>query len=285
MSILEHQTPSEDWQRVLEGRKVLQVGDVGAGVSALQERLIRAGYPLDITGVFGPETQRAVLAFQTQFGIPSTGRMGGRTSRILENHDNTRWEHVLADEAVLAIGSESLGVRTLQEFLCRKGLMRDVTGVFGPTTRERVLEFQRASGLDPTGEVDRVTARALQGDPPEPVPVHQERDPDLTDREEVADGEAIVVANPELSREVVPSPPVDGTFPTERSLTRMIRAARAEGIELTRMKETPAGSRPDDPTHRSVILDDGQKQRWLRRNARLFGFVSTNDPWIWKCGL
>ena len=119
----------------------------------------------------------------------------------------------------------------------------------------------------------------------EPVAAHPDGDPDNRTPEEAANAEAIDPANPGLSREVVTSPPVDGTFPTERSLTRMIRAARAEGIELTRMEETPAGSRPDDPTHRSVVLDDGQMQRWLRRNARLFGFVPTNDPWIWKCGL
>ncbi len=87
------------------------------------------------------------------------------------------------------------------------------------------------------------------------------------------------------SMDASPVAPVDGTFPTERSLTRMMRAARAEGIELVRLEQTPAGSFAEDPTHRSVILDDGQKQRWLRRNARLFGFVSTSDPWIWKCGL
>ena len=281
---MEHQTSSEDWQRVLEGRKVLQVGDVGGAVSALQERLIRAGYALDITGVFGPETQRAVIDFQTQFGIPATGRMGGRTSRFLDKHDNTRWEHVLEEKAVLAIGSESLGVRTLQETLFRRGMILDVTGVFGPTTRVLVQEFQRACGLDPTGEVDRRTARALQGDPPEPL------EPSL-DEDRVEEGAA--PASLEASPGDVDPPwleppeeaPEDGSFPTERSLTRMVRAARAEGIELVRLDRAPSGAVADDPTHRSVILEDGQKQRWLRRNARLFGFVPTSDPWIWKCGL
>jgi peptidoglycan hydrolase-like protein with peptidoglycan-binding domain len=276
--------PSKDWQRVLEGRKVLQVGDVGAAVSALQERLIRAGYPLDITGVFGPETHRAVIDFQGQFGIPATGRMGGRTSQFLDKHDNTRWEHVLSEEAVLAMGSESLGVRTLQDLLCRRGLMLDVTGVFGPTTRACVQEFQHASGIEATGEVDRRTALALQGDPPDPIePQEDGEEAAFRSPDSLEDGSQEV----ELPlSEVEPVPSLaDGTFPTERSLTRMVRAARAEGIVLTRLEHTPEGAYADDPTHRSVILSDGQKQRWLRRNARLFGFVSTPDPWIWKCSL
>lgn len=57
---------------------------------------------------------------------------------------------------ILKLGSTGLNVTRLQE-----ALKIDSDGRFGPNTQNRVREFQRSRGLNPTGEVDSTTWSAL----------------------------------------------------------------------------------------------------------------------------
>lgn len=60
---------------VIRLTRELELDHSGEDVSALQTRLIRLGHLDDsVTGHFGPSTQQAVAAFQTQEAIPATGR-------------------------------------------------------------------------------------------------------------------------------------------------------------------------------------------------------------------
>lgn len=65
---------------------LLQVGDVGPAVTALQQRLAMAGYYQGtVDGTFGPQTEAAVLAFQQARGLTVDGIAGPATLAALTN--------------------------------------------------------------------------------------------------------------------------------------------------------------------------------------------------------
>lgn len=52
-------------------------------VTAIQERLSNLGFAVDTDGIFGPQTERAVKAFQRHAGIQKDGQVGPQTIRKL----------------------------------------------------------------------------------------------------------------------------------------------------------------------------------------------------------
>ena len=68
------------------GSRTLRKGSRGADVRALQELLMKLGYPLPrwgADGVFGEETAEALAAFQKQAGLRADGVCGPETRRAL----------------------------------------------------------------------------------------------------------------------------------------------------------------------------------------------------------
>jgi hypothetical protein len=61
----------------------LNVGDQGADVIALQERLAAEGLPVTVDGVYGQETADAVMAFQQQEQLTVDGVVGSETGEAL----------------------------------------------------------------------------------------------------------------------------------------------------------------------------------------------------------
>jgi hypothetical protein len=66
-----------------EGEPLLSFGSRGAAVLQLQRQLIRDGFAISADGVFGPETDAAVSAFQHRHGLPPDGIVGPRTRAAL----------------------------------------------------------------------------------------------------------------------------------------------------------------------------------------------------------
>jgi hypothetical protein len=62
---------------------LLKVKSKGDMVVWAQERLLTAGAELPVTGLFGPETEAAVRAFQEAHSLPSTGVIGTETWQAL----------------------------------------------------------------------------------------------------------------------------------------------------------------------------------------------------------
>lgn len=58
-------------------------------------------------------------------------------------------------------GDNSSYVKDLQQMLISKGAMIKADGAFGPMTEQAVTEFQRKSGLSPTGMIDTDTLNRL----------------------------------------------------------------------------------------------------------------------------
>jgi Putative peptidoglycan binding domain len=61
----------------------LNVGDEGADVIALQERLAAQGLPVTADGVYGQDTADAVMAFQEQEQLTVDGVVGSETAEAL----------------------------------------------------------------------------------------------------------------------------------------------------------------------------------------------------------
>ncbi|PHP67252.1 peptidoglycan-binding protein [Zhengella mangrovi] len=82
---------------------VLARGSRGNAVATLQRHLSALGYPLPIDGTFGPQTERAVRAFQSDHGLAVDGIAGPRTLEGLRlaTPGNRLWRRLLARVSVL----------------------------------------------------------------------------------------------------------------------------------------------------------------------------------------
>jgi hypothetical protein len=68
---------------------LLKQGTSGNEVKALQQALVAAGQsPGTVDGVFGAQTQQALIAFQQSAGIPADGVYGPATKAALEKQQN-----------------------------------------------------------------------------------------------------------------------------------------------------------------------------------------------------
>lgn len=110
---------------------ILKKGLAGTPVKILQEKL---GVPAD--GQFGPKTEEALKAYQTQHGLSADGIAGPDTFAALG----------LNELVLLKAGSSGETVKKLQTAL---GIAAD--GKFGPGTQKAVKEYQAKNGLEPDG--------------------------------------------------------------------------------------------------------------------------------------
>jgi predicted amidohydrolase YtcJ/peptidoglycan hydrolase-like protein with peptidoglycan-binding domain len=123
---------------------VLGVGSEGPEVIALQFLLRHHGQDIPADGLFGPATEQAVKAFQSQRGLGVDGLVGGQT-----------WP-ALVQGVVLQFGSSGDAVRAAQVLLLDKFGYADiivVDGLFGRGTEAVVKTFQADHGLTSDGMV------------------------------------------------------------------------------------------------------------------------------------
>lgn len=127
-----------------------------------------------IDGIFDTVTEDALRVFQSEYGLPATGRADFATwerlwqeyRRVEAEHDRTPVLHLFPttpEGYVLRRGEESITVSFLQLLLQELGVIYDtlewgeVTGVFDDLTERNVRRIQRAALLPETGEVDLIT--------------------------------------------------------------------------------------------------------------------------------
>ena len=162
---------------------VLRRGDANTGVSLLQYYIdfLSAYYDdipsLAVDGIFGEDTENAVYAVQSAFGLPVDGLVGEQTWNAIVNAYRgiletipiryTEGNIIPFQGTILREGDESETVRVLQEYLnyiaayIPEVPATSPTGYFGSRTRASVEAIQRAYGLPVTGYVNAITWRYI----------------------------------------------------------------------------------------------------------------------------
>lgn len=122
-------------------------------MQTLQWLLRAQGQHVVVDGDFGPKTDAAVRAFQSDAGLIADGVVGPKTWPVLV--------------VQVQQGDSGDAVRGVQEEFQFRNLSGDpdkglkIDGIFGPLTDEAVRGFQDALGLVVDGVVGRITWRAL----------------------------------------------------------------------------------------------------------------------------
>jgi len=132
------------------------VGAVADYTTALQSQLQVAGfYDGPIDGVYGPSTVAAVEALQTDADLPVTGFVDEATAAVLS----------AAASGVSGTEAEEAVVHTaaVQSALKLAGYWPGaIDGEWTPELTEALEALQTDLGVEPTGEVDTATLRALE---------------------------------------------------------------------------------------------------------------------------
>ena len=156
----------------------LQLGDRGADVQALQYYLAFLGYfypdlpPIPITGYFGTLTRDAVFSFQNREGLPVTGVVDANVFLRVEQAYRAAVGD-LPDNYQSAIGDPYPGrfvvegdrgedVRLIQQGLNAVHQINPAVpevsadGIFGPRTKNAVIQLQKSLGIEQNGAVGPV---------------------------------------------------------------------------------------------------------------------------------
>ncbi|MFN8034758.1 MAG: peptidoglycan-binding protein [Acidimicrobiia bacterium] len=123
----------------------------GEPVRELQQRLSALGFtiPVDEHGVFGPETEQTVRAFQSDRGLRADGVCGRQTWAALVESGYALGDRLLYRRNPMLRGDD---VATLQQRLDALGFDAGrEDGIFGEDTGRAVAEFQRNAGLTVDG--------------------------------------------------------------------------------------------------------------------------------------
>ncbi|HEX9684148.1 MAG TPA: peptidoglycan-binding protein [Acidimicrobiales bacterium] len=160
-----------------------RTGDSGAAVRDLQERLAACGHPActtDIDGgdpsaTFGPTTDAAVRAFQTERRIVVDGVVGRQTWSALVEASYRLGDRLLYRAKPMLRGDD---VAELQRRLGGLGFDAGrVDGIFGPDTTAAAEDFQRNVGIvadaivgpDTIAAIARLGERSSTNDPIGPL--------------------------------------------------------------------------------------------------------------------
>jgi peptidoglycan hydrolase-like protein with peptidoglycan-binding domain len=141
---------------------VVQQGQTGANVQAVQLLLSARGYATTADGIFGAGTKASVVSFQRAKALSPDGIVGAAT-----------WPKLTS--AIVRYGTTGSDVRAAQVLLNKYGYKLAVDGVFGDATWNAAVAFQRSHGLTQDGIVGPNTWLALasgatSGPPPPPTP-------------------------------------------------------------------------------------------------------------------
>lgn len=150
------------------GDRVLSQGIQHKDVSELQSNLKTLGYYTykDITNYFGPITRDALLNFQRSNGLEVDGYFGpasyNKMMELLRNGaskpsepkpSNPSNSGQVNSSRVLRLGLKGQDVKELQDALKALGYLKinNTTDYFGSMTRQALMDFQRAMGLEVDG--------------------------------------------------------------------------------------------------------------------------------------
>lgn len=163
----------------------LREGDESPYVKELQKRLAELGYFTETAdGKYDVSTTQAVKSFQKANGMSQDGMAGGQTQKLLYSDSakaasgtvsssSTTSETTgssttgttttaTASATTLKVGDRGDDVKTLQARLIELGyLSGKADGIFGTSTQNAVIAFQKRSSLTADGKAGKVTQNLL----------------------------------------------------------------------------------------------------------------------------
>jgi len=143
------------------GHTTLRQGDAGGEVKTLQDMLNRIyGYAVEVDGIFGEKTERAVRRFQIDCQLAADGIVGTQTWEWLHRVVGATGK----DHPFLRRGDRGEWVEYLQVRLnTHLSPELAVDGQFGDKTEATVKQFQGDYRLTVDGIVGTQTWRTLEG--------------------------------------------------------------------------------------------------------------------------
>ncbi|WP_263622832.1 peptidoglycan-binding protein [Guptibacillus algicola] len=150
------------------GDQTLYNGMKHSDVTELQNLLDSKGYfnYHTATGYFGSITESGVRSFQRSAGITVDGVVGPQTVKALNGASVQATSQSTSSNysGTVRYGDRGQQVSNLQSQLKNKGFYNySVDGVFGPVTRNAVMDFQSSNGLTVDGIAGPQTFGALSG--------------------------------------------------------------------------------------------------------------------------
>lgn len=85
---------------------LLRKGSRGDSVRELQMKLHRLGFDLAADGIFGDETEKAVIRLQTMFGYTVDGIVGDGTMKLIDQQIGYHWNVQLPNAQELALRAQ-----------------------------------------------------------------------------------------------------------------------------------------------------------------------------------
>lgn len=171
----------EDFNQQFPG--VLSLGDTGSSVSVIQYYLAALSYfnaqipAVSVNGTFDEQTQNAIFAFQTAYGLPVTGVVDDATWNLLFDAYYGAIQSLTPEQigtsvlpfpgTFLKLGSTGPDVEQLQEFINVAANVYveipevPLTGVYDENTRDAVYATQALFGFPINGIVGPLTWDAL----------------------------------------------------------------------------------------------------------------------------
>jgi N-acetylmuramoyl-L-alanine amidase len=139
---------------------VVRCGERGPAVRDIQERLNAAGYALAVDAYFGPKTEAAVRAFQTERRLRADGICGPQTFAALVESGFRLGDRNLYLRQPMLRGDD---VTELQRRLNALGFDAGrEDGILGPATERAIRAFQRDARLHLDGVFGPATRKVMQ---------------------------------------------------------------------------------------------------------------------------
>lgn len=147
-------------QAVVSQYTVLQRGDAGSPVYALQQRLKSLGYPIgNLTGVFDSETANAVMLFYVEYGFTPSDIANVALQKEIYSDSARKY----SGSETADTDSDSETVVKAQELLIRLGYLNtEADGILDAEMVTAVKLFEEACGQFPSGIVSAGLIKMLE---------------------------------------------------------------------------------------------------------------------------
>lgn len=145
---------------------ILQRGDVGSSVYALQQRLQNLGYPIgEISGVFDNDTANAVMLFYEAYGLAPDDTANVALQKELYSDSARTYGDASGEGYAFDSDTHNADILNLQNRLVALGFMTGAaTGTYDAPTQIAVKLFAEACGRVPSDTMDADLQAILEGD-------------------------------------------------------------------------------------------------------------------------